>query len=228
MLCGDIGLDPAKCHVVNPGVDIARHSRRRSKQAARRVLLEDHNIEPMDKPVITSVCRLVKRKGIAWFVDSVFPILPPQTIFLVLGNGPELRAIRAVIRRRKLQSRVHLMLNVPDSLRDLVYDAADILVMPNIIVPGDREGFGIVNVEAGMHDLPVVSSNIEGIRDAVIDGVTGRLVRAEDPVAFVEAIATLRSWDCASQEISTAVQQNYGLERLRRSYIKALKLSVTS
>ncbi|MEE8439179.1 MAG: glycosyltransferase family 4 protein [Micropepsaceae bacterium] len=228
MRCGDIGLDLAKCHVVNPGVDIALHRRRRTKQDARRQLLEDHDVEVSDKPVIMSVCRLVKRKGIAWFIDSVFPRLLPQAIYLVLGGGPELPAIRAVIEKRKLQARVHLMLDVPDTLRDLAYDAADVLVMPNITVPGDREGFGIVNVEAGMHNLPVVASNIEGIREAVIDGVTGRLVRSADPVAFVEAIATLYSWDCASQEISTAVQQHYGLERFRRSYIEVLKLSVTS
>ena len=61
-------------------------------------------------------------------------------------------------------------------------------IMPNISEQNDPEGFGIVILEAGIYGLPVVASCIEGIQDAVIEGVTGRLVAEKDARAFAAAI----------------------------------------
>ncbi len=52
---------------------------------------------------------------------------------------------------------------------------ASVFVAPNVRVPGDMEGFGIVCLEAGESGLQVAAANIEGLTDAVIDGQTGRL-----------------------------------------------------
>jgi phosphatidylinositol alpha-1,6-mannosyltransferase len=63
--------------------------------------------------------------------------------------------------------------------------------MPNITVPGDVEGFGIVALEAGSCGLPVVASNIQGLRDAVINGKTGYLVEEGDVDGFVGRITDM-------------------------------------
>ena len=114
-----------------------------------------------------------------------------------------------------------------DSLRDLIYDAADLFVMPNIPIKGSWEGFGIVNIEAGMHDLPVVASGIEGIREAIIDGETGRLVKESDPASFLSAINELLSWDHESGVISGKVAAAYNLEASGERYAELLGLRAT-
>jgi D-inositol-3-phosphate glycosyltransferase len=53
------------------------------------------------------------------------------------------------------------------------------------------EGFGLAAVEAATRGTLVIASAIEGIRDAVIDGVTGIAVEAGNPASFTEAIARL-------------------------------------
>ena len=62
------------------------------------------------------------------------------------------------------------------------------LLCPNITVPNDVEGFGIVAIEAGSCGLPVVATNIQGIRDAVIDGKTGYLIQEGNVQGFLERI----------------------------------------
>ncbi|MFQ5571521.1 MAG: glycosyltransferase family 4 protein [Rhodothermales bacterium] len=226
--CVRIGVDRARCHVVYPGVDVHTNGRGVDKPVARAKLKEHAGVDVIGKTVITTVGRLVRRKGVAWFVDRVVPLLPPHFVYLVLGSGAELGRIREIIRRRQVASRVHLLIDVPDALRDLVYDAADVFVMPNIRVPGDREGFGIVNLEAGMHDLPVVASGIEGIRDAVIDGVTGCLVEDGNPSSFVEGLHEVLSWDAEPGRISAAVRATYSLEASYRAYEDILGLAVAA
>ena len=67
--------------------------------------------------------------------------------------------------------------------------------MPNISVPGDVEGFGIVAIEAAACGTPVVASDIQGIRDAVIDGETGFLLEERNVAAFVGAIRKGAAFD---------------------------------
>ena len=63
--------------------------------------------------------------------------------------------------------------------------------MPNITVADDMEGFGIAIVEAGSCGLPVVASNLQGIKDAVIDKKTGYLVDEGDIDGFLGRIRSM-------------------------------------
>lgn len=65
-------------------------------------------------------------------------------------------------------------------------NASDILVLPSY-----REGFGVVALEAAACEVPVVATEIHGLTDAVVDGVTGMLVPPRDTNALHEALAKL-------------------------------------
>ena len=67
------------------------------------------------------------------------------------------------------------------ALREL-YRGALALLFPAI------EDFGLVPVEAQACGTPVVGLDAGGVRDTVVDGVTGALVAAQDPVAFASAL----------------------------------------
>lgn len=92
--------------------------------------------------------------------------------------------------------------------------------MPNISIVGDVEGFGISILEAGACGLPVIASGIQGIRDAVIDGVTGHLVREGDAEGFA---ARIESLDMDRSRIRKAIAERFSWERIGQEY--ALKLT---
>lgn len=209
-----IGLRPAICHMVPCGVDGTMHQRTLSCKAARTNLHRMLGIDFEGKKILLTVGRLVKRKGVAWFTGNVLPQLPEDHFYIVLGaGGPELSPLRQLIETKNLAQRVLVLQNATDDLRNLAYDAADLFVMPNIRLHGQQEGFGLVLLEAGMHNIPVVASAIEGIPAAVRDGITGLLVESETPEAFVRAIGTVLKWDAGTNKIRRAVTAIYGWDK---------------
>ena len=62
-----------------------------------------------------------------------------------------------------------------------------------LLVPGVREGWGLVVTEASAMGTPSVAYDVPGLRDSVIDGSTGTLVHAGDHVAMaIETIDLLQ------------------------------------
>ena len=88
--------------------------------------------------------------------------------------------------------------------------------MPNIRVDGDMEGFGITLIEAAVHGLPSVASDIEGIRDAVLDGETGYLVEEGDADAFAECI---RSCQLQREQITERALEAFSWEQVVVKYL---------
>ena len=127
----------------------------------------------------------------AWFLANVIPHLEDSYLYVVAGERPERRTIKNIVDQYDLQGRVLLLGEISDEDRKLIYNASDIFIMPNITVPGDVEGFGIVALEAGSCGLPVVASNIQGLRDAVMDGKTGYLVAEGDVEGFLGRITDM-------------------------------------
>jgi phosphatidylinositol alpha-1,6-mannosyltransferase len=82
---------------------------------------------------------------------------------------------------------------VANEERDTWLERAHVFAMPSRVPGGGLggEGFGIVYMEASWRGLPVVAGNVGGAVDAVVDGETGLLVDANDPVAVSDAVTRL-------------------------------------
>ena len=68
-------------------------------------------------------------------------------------------AVRDAVGRHGLAERVRILGRVGEELLATLYSGADLFVMPNIPVPGDMEGFGVVMLEAGLNGLPVLAAD---------------------------------------------------------------------
>ncbi|MDX1593423.1 MAG: glycosyltransferase family 4 protein, partial [Gammaproteobacteria bacterium] len=170
--CLERGVDPARCRVIPNGIRFDS-----SATDARAAGAPDGLPDGLEgRRVLVTVGRLVRRKGVGWFVAEVMPRLDPSWICLVGGAGPERARIADAVAAHGLESRVHLLGAVDERRKAALLDRADLFVMPNVPVPGDAEGFGISAIESTAHGVPVLASDLEGLRDAVVDGVTGRLV----------------------------------------------------
>ena len=179
------------CTVIPNGIRPDQLYLQQSKNELRRKLENLIGISIKNKKVLFTIGHLVKRKGVAWFVENVMPRLEDSCLYVVAGEGPERGTIQEIVDRYNLRDRVLLLGEVSDEDRKFIYNASDIFIMPNITVPDDVEGFGIVALEAGSCGLPVVASNIQGLRDAVINGKTGYLVEEGDVDGFVGRITDM-------------------------------------
>jgi phosphatidylinositol alpha-1,6-mannosyltransferase len=135
--------------------------------------------------------RLAERKGVAWFIAEVLPLLPANIHYQVAGEGPARPLIEQAVAGLAEPARVSLLGEVSAQQRVELMLRADLFVQPNIPIPGDMEGFGLVVLEAAAAGLPVVASRLEGLQDAVTDGENGLLVEPGDSGAYAETIRLL-------------------------------------
>lgn len=187
--CLDRGLPQEKLHVVPNGIDVTRFEPAPDRSAARaRVIDLLEKPVPKDAFLLASVGRQVERKGFAWFAEEVMPTLPQNAIYLLAGDGPQAEAIDEAAGRAGMSERVLRLGRVSEEELRTLYRGADLFVMPNIPVPGDMEGFGVVMLEAGLSGTPAVAARLEGIQDVITDDQNGFLVPSGDVESYREVI----------------------------------------
>lgn len=173
-----------KTITVPSGVDKERYKNlSRNKDA----FLRKYGLQE-EKDIILTAGRLVKRKGVNWFVRNVVPYLPENVLYMIVGNGPDYEVIKKSICEKHLEKKILMLTDVCDKELNMCYMNADIFVMPNIKVENDMEGFGLVAIEASLAGNMVIAANIDGISTAVIDGQNGCLVESENAEEFLEKI----------------------------------------
>jgi glycosyltransferase involved in cell wall biosynthesis len=70
--------------------------------------------------------------------------------------------------------------------------------------PSHAEAFGMVLIEAMATELPVVSTNCDGVLDIVVDGETGIYVPPRDPLRFAAALERLMGDGALRRSMGTA------------------------
>jgi phosphatidylinositol alpha-1,6-mannosyltransferase len=221
------GLPRTSVHVVPNAVDLMRFAgvaESRSKSRTPRIM----GAPPLPDGafLIVAVGRQVRRKGFAWFVEKVMPKLPDRAVFWLAGDGPERENIETAIRRAGLKDRVRCLGRVSEPELIELYRRGDLFIMPNIVVPGDMEGFGIVMLEAGACGLPTLAADLEGIRDVIEEGVNGWFARSGDADAFVAQIQALldhpAELESASHRAAEYVKNTFPWERTADRYLAVL------
>jgi glycosyltransferase involved in cell wall biosynthesis len=176
-------LPPGKVITMYNGVDLGVFGSR--DEPARRSLRRELRIQP-EAPVIATVAVLRKPKGIQHLIGALADILPsmPETKLIIVGDGDEGPALRR--RAADLQLDDHVVFTGARS------DIADVLAMSNLFVlPTLEDVLPTVVAEAMAAGLPVVASDVGGLPEMVVDGVTGLLVPPADEEALADACLEL-------------------------------------
>lgn len=142
-----------------------------------------------DTVTLLTVARLVERKGHLKVLRAMKE-LPGHVRYKIVGDGMMRKDIEKAIADLGLRDRVELLQNIGDGKLPELYRSADIFVMPTTKTSKDREGFGIVYLEAQLFELPVVATNHPGVDEAVCDGETGMLIE-DSHEALVAALRRL-------------------------------------
>ncbi len=131
--------------------------------------------------------------------------MPEDVALDIYGEGPERPQIESLIQRLTLDRRVTLHGSIDGPAAAL--SGIDLLVLPS-----DAEGFGLVLIEAMAAAVPVIGTNVPGIRDVIEDGVNGILTPPRNPQALCENIARILSDAALGEKISggkLAVQRRF-------------------
>lgn len=205
------GADPASIEVVGNGVDIDRF-KPVNRQMARAAL----RIAPHAK-VIVSVGGLVPRKGFHRVIEVLpkLKIAHPDLKFLIVGGpspeGNNRLQLERLVDELGLKDYVTFFGPVqPDQLPALL-SAADVFVLAT-----SNEGWANVFLEAMACGLPVVTTDVGGNREVIIDDTLGFITPLGDPEALADAIrsALATQWD--RQHIRSHAENNAWDERIER------------
>jgi phosphatidylinositol alpha-1,6-mannosyltransferase len=176
---------------IPPGVDLERF--RPLSESEKRDARIDLGL-PTDGPLVVSVSRLVPRKGMDILIDAAAELhaAVPDLVVAIAGRGRDRARLAGEIAER--QAPVRLLGGVSDDDLPRLVGAADVFAMlcRNRWLGLEREGFGIVFVEAAAAGVPQVAGDSGGAGEAVLDGLTGSVVkRPTDVATVVRAIGKL-------------------------------------
>lgn len=155
--------------------DAAREARKGSGPADSRVML-------------LTVQRLVPVKRVD-LVIRAFEVLHrsvPTSELVIVGAGPEERALRHLVERLGIVDAVSFAGYVADHDLPVLFGSADLFVFASA-----SETFGVVLAQAMATGLPIVATGSSCIPWVVEDGVNGRVVRSCQPEALADAAAAL-------------------------------------
>jgi colanic acid/amylovoran biosynthesis glycosyltransferase len=145
-------------------------------------------------PLIIAVGRLIPKKGFSDLIRACVLLAEHATSFRceIIGEGPLGNELRRQIDELCLQNNVILAGAKPQSQVRQHLEAANVFVLPSVIDPdGGMDNLPTVIMEAMAAGLPVVSTDLGGIPEMVIENETGFLVPSGDASAIANAIERL-------------------------------------
>ena len=162
------GVNPGRVNVVSPGVDLVRFTPGSREQARALLGL------PADRPIAVCVRRLDPRMGLLVLLEAWERIVgeraePP--LLLIAGVGPLRDGLDRRTTAAPLRETVRLLGRVEDGDLPLLYQAADVSIVPSL----SNEGFGLVTLESLACGTAVVATDVGGLPEA-LSGLAGDVI----------------------------------------------------
>jgi phosphatidylinositol alpha-1,6-mannosyltransferase len=158
-------------------------------------------------------------KGYDRLLDVLGSIREHQDIiFIFAGEGDYRPVLEQRVRDEHLEGRALFLGSISESELVEVYNSCDIFALVSDRGEGRGEGIPLTPLEAAACGKPIIVGNEDGSREAVIDGVTGRLVSPRDPVALREAVLELLLDRDQSVRMGRAARQRIEAEFSYRTF----------
>lgn len=186
------GMDADRIRVVPNGIDLQTYA-------------PDRNVVRFAEPTALYLGRVKKYKRADLPVRAIALLrdrgLPGR--LLLAGRGDALADLRALAAELKLgEDRVAFLGFVDDARKRELFRSTWVHVLTS-----PKEGWGIANMEAAACGTPTVASDAPGLRDSVVDGRTGYLVRHGDVEALAERMGRLFSDPALRDRLGTQARE---------------------
>ena len=169
-------------HINGVGVDTSRYH---ECQIDRDRYRESLGLSESDIAIL-EVGELSTRKNHKVIIEALSKINDKHYVFLICGKAMSNSGTYDFLKKYAEEKNVRVIFlgfrkDIPEINR-----CADIAVLPSL-----REGLGLAGIEALASGVPVIGSDVQGIKDYVIDGKTGYLCSPRDADAFADKIQLL-------------------------------------
>jgi len=157
---------------------------------------------PPDVPLVAIIARLHAVKGHRLFLQAAKAVLAkkPGVRFLVVGGGPDEKALMKMASDLGISSAVHFV--------GFVDDIPSLLVRLNVLVVASRwEGFGLTAAEALAMAVPVVATDVGGLPEIIRPFETGLLVPFGHNQAMADAVIWILEHGAEAREMAVRGQQ---------------------
>jgi glycogen(starch) synthase len=214
------GIDERRIQVVPGGVDLDRFNTLISRTEARQRLGW-----PLNRPIILSVRRQVRRMGLENLLDAAKLLARqcPEVLILLGGSGPIATELQQRIVEFGLEKNVRHLGRIEDGDLPLAYRAADMTVVPS----QSLEGFGLITIESLASGTPVYVTPVGGLPEIVapfapecvfadttagaMAAVLNQALRGERPIPSDQACRAFSSqnfsWPHIAQRVLTVYEE---------------------
>ncbi len=174
-----------KIHKVYHGIDMDLF-----RPNARNVRMEDSICR------IVSVARLREKKGLNYLLMACAELQKTglELNATIVGDGPDRERLESLAHRLGIREHVRFTGSIQHEEVKKILAASEIFVLPCVVASdGSRDGIPNVILEAMAMELPVVSTHVSAIPEAVVHEQTGIIADPEDPAGLAQAIVHLHS-----------------------------------
>jgi len=149
-------------------------------------------------PIVASIARFSLEKGCRYYLQAAALVKAAgrDVQFMLVGDGPEKEDLEVLARNLNLGSSMKI---VPwqEEIRGVI-GVSSFLILPSL-----TEAFGMVILEGYSLSKPTIASNVDGIKEVIINNETGILVPPGDPGELADAIIELLENEHLSQQYGT-------------------------
>lgn len=131
-----------------------------------------------NKIVIGSVSRFVELKGYRYIISAAKLAVKkhPNLHFIFIGSGQQKEELEALITQNKLEEYITLTGRIDFDLIPAAYQAMDIFIHASEV-----EAFGFVFAEAMFNKVPIISTKVGAVRDALTHKENVYITKFKDP-----------------------------------------------
>lgn len=204
------GVNPRNITVLPIGLSAPKKNRRVKKEK---------------KPTLIFVGRISKSKGVEDAILALEKTLKENLDIRlwIVGNGDKkyIDYLKNMAKKLKILDNVTFWGYVPEEKKFELMERAHILLAPSV-----KEGWGLIVPEAAFVGTPSVVYNVLGLRDIVLDGVNGVIVKKNTPSEIKkEVIKILYDKNLYKKLRSNAKKSslNYNWDNTARAALKVIK-----
>ena len=171
----DRGFNKNNIFTVYNGIDFKDNI----KYIPKEEFLKRYNINAENKIIVGIAARLDLVKDHDTFIEAAYKVLQTRRdiIFLIAGDGNEEKRLLSKVKELKIEDHVHFLGFVKDPYS--FFNAIDINVLTSV-----SESFPYVILEGARFKKPIISTNVGGVSDLIIDGNNGWLINIGDSEAL--------------------------------------------
>ena len=207
-----MGLSGKRLIVIRNGIDFNRFDIPVEKNEIRK----DFGFKDSDY-LVTTVGRLSREKNQKLLLDAVKPTLEriPEAKFIIVGNGPLRKNLEEYANELQIADKVKFL-----GERN---DIPQVLKMSDcFVLCSNYESFGITIIEAMASGIPVIATDVGGVKETVWNGKTGVLVSKEDSEDLSRAVIRIKNdsqlADRMVLQAKEMVKNNYRIETMIREH----------